>query len=78
MTGNLPRGMPTIVDESVKVHVRELDGDTERKRQRLGRFRPLTWRNTLRPVFFSELYCVYSDENEGGPYPPYISRGVGL
>ena len=47
-----------IVDESVEVRMRESDGDTERKRQRLGRFRPLTWRNTLRPMFFGELYCV--------------------
>ena len=78
MVGSLPRGMPTVVDESVEVRVKEPDGDTECKRQRLGRFRAPTWRNTLRPVSFSELYCVYSDENEGGPYPPYISRGVGL
>ena len=28
------RGMPMVVDESVDVRVRELDGDTERKRQR--------------------------------------------
>jgi hypothetical protein len=34
------RGVPTVVDESVEVRVRELDGDTERKRQRLGRFGP--------------------------------------
>ena len=33
-SGGLPRGMPTVVDESVEVRVRELDGDTERKRQR--------------------------------------------
>jgi hypothetical protein len=32
------RGVPTVVDESVEVHVRELDGDTECKRQQLGRF----------------------------------------
>ena len=75
MVSSLPRGMPMVVDESVKVCVRELDGGTERKRQRLGRFRSPTWRNTLRPVSFSELYCVYSDENEGGPYPPYIAQG---
>ena len=24
------------------------------------------------------LYCVCADENEGGPYPPYIAWGVGL
>jgi hypothetical protein len=34
LVGSLPRGMPTVVDESVKVRVRKLDGDTERKRQR--------------------------------------------
>jgi hypothetical protein len=34
------RGVPTVVDESVEVRVRELDGDIERKRQRLGRFGP--------------------------------------
>ena len=33
LVGSLPRGMPTVVDESVEVRVRELDGDTERKRQ---------------------------------------------
>ena len=38
---SLSRDMLTVVDESVKVRVREPDGDTERKRQRLGRFRPL-------------------------------------
>ena len=32
-SGSLPRGMPTVVDESVEVHVRKPDGDTERKRQ---------------------------------------------
>ena len=32
-SNSLPRGMPTVVDESVVVCVRELDGDTERKRQ---------------------------------------------
>ena len=32
-SGSLPRGMPMVVDESVEVHVRELDGDIERKRQ---------------------------------------------
>ena len=57
-SGSLPRGMPTVVYESVEVHVREPDGDTERKRQRLDRFRPPTWRNTLRPVSFGGLYCV--------------------
>ena len=39
-SGSLPMGMPTVVVELVVVRVRELDGDTERKRQRLGRFRP--------------------------------------
>jgi len=39
-SNSLPRGMPTVVDESVEVRVREPDGDTERKRQRLDRFRP--------------------------------------
>jgi hypothetical protein len=58
MANSLPRGMPTVVDESVEVHVREPDGDTERKKQRFGRFRPSTWRNTLRPVSFGGLYCV--------------------
>ena len=38
-----------VVDESVEVRVREPDGGTERKRLRLDRFRPPTWRNTLRP-----------------------------
>ena len=32
--GSLPRGMPTVVDESMEVRVRELEGDTERKRHR--------------------------------------------
>jgi hypothetical protein len=36
MFGSLPRGMPTVVVESVEVRVRESDGDIERKRQRLG------------------------------------------
>ena len=67
LVDSLPRGMPIVVDESVEVRVREPDSDTERKRQRLGRFRPPTWRNTLRPMSFGELYCVYSDENEGIP-----------
>ena len=39
-----------VVDESVEVHTRESDGDTERKRQRLDRFGPSARRNTLRPV----------------------------
>ena len=34
LVGSLPKGMPMEVDESVEVHVRELDGDIERKRQR--------------------------------------------
>ena len=29
-----------VVDKSVEVHMKELDGDTERKRQRLDRFGP--------------------------------------
>jgi len=58
MFGSLLRGMPMVVDESVEVCVKEPDGDTEHKRQRLGRFRPPAWRNTLRPVSFSGLYCV--------------------
>ena len=33
LVGSLPKGMPTVVDELVEVRVRELDGDTERKRQ---------------------------------------------
>ena len=57
-SGSLPRGMPMIVDESVEVHVRESDGDTEHKRQRLDMFRPPTWHNTLRHVSFGELYCI--------------------
>ena len=32
--------MPMVVDESVEVHMREPDGDTERERQRLDRFGP--------------------------------------
>ena len=39
---SLPRGMTMVVDESVEVHVRKPDGDTERKRQRLDRFRSST------------------------------------
>ena len=39
-SGSLPRGMPTVVDESVEVRVREPDGDTECKRHRLDRFVP--------------------------------------
>ena len=31
--------MPTVVDELVEVRVIELDGDIERKRQQLGKFR---------------------------------------
>jgi hypothetical protein len=58
MNSSLPRGMPMVVDESVEVRVREPDGDTERKRQQLGSFRPLTWRNTLCFVSFGGLYCV--------------------
>ena len=34
LVGSLPRGTPTVVDESVEVRVRKLDGDTERMRQR--------------------------------------------
>ena len=34
LVGSLPRGMPMVVDELVEVRVRELDSDTERKRQR--------------------------------------------
>ena len=33
LAGSLTRGMPTVVDESVEVRVRKLDGDTECKRQ---------------------------------------------
>jgi hypothetical protein len=40
MSGGLPRGMYTVVDESVEVRVREPDGDTKCKRQRLDRFGP--------------------------------------
>ena len=47
MVGSLSRGMSTVVDESVEVHVRELDGDTECKSQRLDRFRPSARCNTL-------------------------------
>ena len=50
MFDSLPRGIPTVVDESVEVRMRELDGDTEHKRQRLDRFGPLAQRNTLRAV----------------------------
>ena len=32
--------MPMVVDESVEVHVRELDGGTEHKRWQLDRFGP--------------------------------------
>ena len=39
--GSLPRGMPTVVDESVEVHVREPDGDTEHRDSDLDMFRPL-------------------------------------
>ena len=42
LVGSLPRGMPTVVDESVEVRVRKPDGDIERKRQQLDRFGPLT------------------------------------
>ena len=41
MFDSLLRGMPIVVDESVEVCVRKLDGGTERKRQRLDRFGPL-------------------------------------
>ena len=40
MSDSLLRGMPIVVDELVEVHVREPDGDTERKRMRLDRFGP--------------------------------------
>ena len=40
LIGSLPRGMPTVVDESVEVRVRKPYGDTERKRERLDRFGP--------------------------------------
>ena len=40
MFSSLPRGIPTVVDESVEVRVREPNGVTEHKRQRLDRFRP--------------------------------------
>jgi len=40
LVGSLPRGMPTVVNESVEVHVRRPDGDTERKIQQLDRFGP--------------------------------------
>ena len=33
LVGSLLSGMPMVVDESVEVRMRELDGDTERKRQ---------------------------------------------
>ena len=36
--GSLPRGLLTVVDESVEVRVKKPDGDTERKRQRLDKF----------------------------------------
>jgi hypothetical protein len=49
-SGSLLWGMPKVVDESVEVHMRELDGDIERKRQWLGRFRPSAWHNTIRLV----------------------------
>jgi len=47
-----------VVDESVEMCVREPDGDTERKIQRLGRFWPPIWHNTLRPMSFGGLYCI--------------------
>jgi hypothetical protein len=34
MSSSLLRGMPTVVDESVEVRMREPNGDTEHKRQR--------------------------------------------
>ena len=40
MFDSLSKSIPTVVHESVEVRMREPDGDTERKRQRLGRFRP--------------------------------------
>ena len=40
LVDSLQRGMPTVVDESVEVRMRKLDGDTECKRQRLDRFGP--------------------------------------
>ena len=69
--------MPMVVDESVEVRMRKLDGDTECKRQRLDRF---GHRLDVIPyvLCLCGLYCVCSDENEGGPYPPYIACGVGL
>jgi siroheme synthase (precorrin-2 oxidase/ferrochelatase) len=56
LVGSLPKNMPTVVDELLKVREREPDGDTEHKRQRLGRFRPPTWRNTLHLV--SLVDCI--------------------
>ena len=38
MFSSLPRGIPTVVDESVEVRMRKLDDDTRRKRQQLDRF----------------------------------------
>ena len=66
--------MPTVVDELVEVHVKELDGDKERKRQRLGRFRPLA---CVIPYIMCLWWIVFMrwDENEGCPYPPYIAKG---
>ena len=69
-----PKGMPMVVDESVEVRVRKPDGDTERKRQRLDRFGPSAWRNTLRHVSLWIILRMIRRKC-GGPYPPYIARG---
>jgi hypothetical protein len=40
MVGSLPRGMSTVVDELVEVREIRLDGDTKRRDNDLGRFKP--------------------------------------
>ena len=47
-----------VIDELIEVCVKELDGDTEHERQRLDKFKPPTWRNTLRSLSFGGLYYV--------------------
>ena len=58
MVGSLPRGMPTVVDESVEVRVIGTGWWHKRRDSDLDRFRPSDQRNTLRPMSMV-YYIIY-------------------
>ena len=74
LVSSLPRDFPMVVDESVEVRMRKPDGDTKHKRQRLERFGPLAWRNTLRPMSLWIVLRMIRSKREG-PLPTLYSSG---